>query len=215
MALAEMSMYSLADEARVMLPSVYALICSHVPTSDSDAKINYTHIECLLHIFHQLASKAPGSLKTICGIKIMTGQPSDYEGSEAEMEAKRNEFMLRLKSLISNTTTLITQLNQAISNFTPEEKDKKKTAQTALRTTQNIKELTQALTAAKPQLAPNIHLSWRTYETLYFLSKRIVTVNEKEQNQEQKQNQPKMCPQTKNKEESCTFHQEERKVMKQ
>src|SRR5690348_13349614 len=92
MLIAEMSVYSLADEARVILPAIYDLFCSHVPTNQTDIKINYTHIECLLYIFHQLASKAPGSLKNVCGIKIMTGQPSDYEGNEEEMEKKRKDL---------------------------------------------------------------------------------------------------------------------------
>jgi len=163
-AFAEMSPYALADEARVLLPSIYSLIQSHVPTEDKpDVKIHFTHVECLLFIFHHLASKIPGNLRTICGIKIVTGQPSDNIGSEEEIKEKYKEFITRLKYLDGKTKGYVDQINQAIKALGKDENEKRQNIQVALKTTENIRELVQTLqqTRAVFLTGQKIRLSWQ------------------------------------------------------
>ncbi|KAI7998314.1 Apoptosis inhibitor 5-like protein API5 [Camellia lanceoleosa] len=45
-------------------------------------EINFTFIECLLYIFHHLAHKTPNATNSLCGYKIVMGQPSDRLGED-------------------------------------------------------------------------------------------------------------------------------------
>jgi len=190
-AIAEMSPFSLADESRIMLPSIFSLIKDHVPTSETvDIKINFTHIECLLYIFHQLASKIPGSLSPICGIKITTGQPSDLPETP-ESIAKFKDFVMRLKYLDTKTKAFIEQLEQVLKSLTgKEEKQKKETVEEATKTTRNIRDLVSALIQSKPIFltGEKIQLSWkgvqkRKIESSQIESAKAATIKKEIQNQ--------------------------------
>jgi len=104
----------------------------------------------------------PGNLRAICGIQIVTGQPSDDENSEDTQE-KFKELTARLKYLDEKTKGYIEQMNEALKALDKEEKQKKATVQIALKTTLNIRELVQALLLTKPIFlsGQRVRLSWQ------------------------------------------------------
>jgi len=55
-------------------------------------KIDTDLIETVLFTFHQLGSKAKGFLNGLCGFKIMTGQPSDFNENPKEFEELKSRL---------------------------------------------------------------------------------------------------------------------------
>ena len=94
-----------------MLPVVYPVLLSMMPTEvTEEIKIQYPPIECLLYTFHQTASRVPGFLHTLCGIRINTGQP-ECKLDEDHTE-KLADLKLRLKVLSSQANDFIKKLQQ-------------------------------------------------------------------------------------------------------
>ncbi|KAI3769457.1 hypothetical protein L6452_00559 [Arctium lappa] len=63
-----------------MLACLYSIsICLLRKTGE---EMNFTYVECLLYTFHHLANKAPNATNSLCGYKIVTGQPSDRLGED-------------------------------------------------------------------------------------------------------------------------------------
>ncbi|XP_058202508.1 apoptosis inhibitor 5-like protein API5 isoform X3 [Rhododendron vialii] len=80
--LAESSPYTTPQDSRQILPSVVQLLKKYMPRRKSGEETNFTYVECLLYTFHHLASKAPNATNSLCGYKIVTGQPSDRLGED-------------------------------------------------------------------------------------------------------------------------------------
>lgn len=73
---ADMSPYMRGHCCREFLPAIYPVMMALLPDSaTAETKINYTAAEAALYAFHQTASRVPGFLHSLCGIKINTGQP--------------------------------------------------------------------------------------------------------------------------------------------
>ncbi|KVH97043.1 Apoptosis inhibitory 5 [Cynara cardunculus var. scolymus] len=80
--LAESSPYSTPQDSRQILPSVVQLLKKYMPLRKTGEEMNFTYVECLLFTFHHLAHKAPNATNSLCGYKIVTGQPSDRLGED-------------------------------------------------------------------------------------------------------------------------------------
>jgi hypothetical protein len=80
--LAESSPYTSAQDARNLLPSILQLLKKYMPQKKTGEELNFTFVECLLFTFHQLAHKTPNTTNSLCGYKIVTGQPSDRLGED-------------------------------------------------------------------------------------------------------------------------------------
>ncbi|CAL5409926.1 unnamed protein product [Camellia sinensis] len=80
--LAESSPYTTPQDSRQILPSVVQLLKKYMPRRKSGEETNFTYVECLLYTFHHLAHKAPNATNSLCGYKIVTGQPSDRLGED-------------------------------------------------------------------------------------------------------------------------------------
>ncbi|KAK3039910.1 hypothetical protein RJ639_027745, partial [Escallonia herrerae] len=80
--LAESSPYTTPQDARQIFPSVVQLLKKYMPLRKTGEEMNFTYVECLLYTFHHLASKAPNATNSLCGYKIVTGQPSDRLGED-------------------------------------------------------------------------------------------------------------------------------------
>ncbi|GAB2228442.1 hypothetical protein Droror1_Dr00010281 [Drosera rotundifolia] len=78
---AEISPYTTPQDSRQILPSVVQLLKKHMPGRKTE-EMNFSYVECLLYAFHHLASKAPNATNSLCGYKIVTGQPSDRLGED-------------------------------------------------------------------------------------------------------------------------------------
>jgi len=182
--IAEISPYCSPLDAKSSLPNFYAYLQHYMPLkSSSEAeteapKIYFSEIECLLYIFHHLASKAPTVLHPVCGVIMHTGQPSEMIGSD--FSDKLADFRARLTYCEEYTNNYIRSLNQATeklkTNFQteadPEAKkiilNKLDTVLTALKTNKNIKELVQALNKKVPTFlskGASLVLSWRQPKT--------------------------------------------------
>ena len=63
---------------RTCLPQIWPRTLALVPdTVDAGTSINWAAIECLLYTFHHLASRVPGFLHGLTGLKIFNGQPEN------------------------------------------------------------------------------------------------------------------------------------------
>eukprot|EP00850_Spirogloea_muscicola_P017314 SM000147S01133 [mRNA] locus=s147:256652:261253:- [translate_table: standard] len=92
--LAESSSATSASDARQLLPAVSEVLKSYLPTKKSKDPLKMEYIECLLYAFHQLAHKAPNVTNSLCGYKIVTGQPSDRLGED--FSDRHKEWIERL-----------------------------------------------------------------------------------------------------------------------
>ena len=54
----------------------------YMPRRKTGEEMNFTYVECLLYTFHHLAHKVPNATNSLCGYKIVTGQPSDRLGED-------------------------------------------------------------------------------------------------------------------------------------
>ncbi|XWS18472.1 hypothetical protein CRYUN_Cryun32bG0046300 [Craigia yunnanensis] len=81
-ALAEISPYTTPQDSRQILPSIVQLLKKYMPRRKTGEETNFTYVECFLFSFHHLAHKAPNATNSLCGYKIVTGQPSDRLGED-------------------------------------------------------------------------------------------------------------------------------------
>ncbi|MBA0663120.1 hypothetical protein Goklo_007163 [Gossypium klotzschianum] len=112
-ALAEISPYTTPQDSRQVLPSVVQLLKKYMPRRKTGEETNFTYVECLLFSFHHLAHKAPNASNSLCGYKIVTGQPSDRLGEDFSEYYK--DFTERLSSVEDLTRATIKKLTQGMA----------------------------------------------------------------------------------------------------
>ncbi|ONK81564.1 uncharacterized protein A4U43_C01F30590 [Asparagus officinalis] len=170
--LAGCSPYAPAQDSRQLLPSIVQLLKKHMPRKKIE-EANFNYVECLLYTFHHLSHKAPNSTNSLCGYKIVTGQPSDRLGEDFSENYK--DFTERLSSIedvvkvaMKKLTQGMAEQNQALSAAKTEETkakiklDQQKTT-TGLRVCNNILAMTQPLHSKAPTFIGDnkIKLSWK------------------------------------------------------
>ncbi|CAN6244137.1 unnamed protein product [Urochloa humidicola] len=169
--IAASSPYAAAQDSRQLLPSVVQMLKKYMPGKRVD-DINHNYVECLLYTFHHLAHKTPNTTNSLCGYKIVTGQPSDRLGEDFSEHYK--DFTERLagtEETVRGASKRLTQgmaeFNKAISSAkTEEEKTKVKgdqqTATRTMRSYNNILAMTQPLRTKSPSFIGDkkITLSW-------------------------------------------------------
>lgn len=170
--LAESSPYAAPQDSRQILPSVVQLLKKYMPLRKTGEEMNFTYVECLLYTFHHLANKAPNATNSLCGYKIVTGQPSDRLGEDfTEFNKDFTERLRCVEDLTKATMKKLTQGMNSQSNtkgttISEEEKAKIKTqkqnATTGLRTCNNILAMIQPLHSKSPSFIGDkrINLSW-------------------------------------------------------
>jgi hypothetical protein len=108
---AEISPYVKGAACREFLPAAYPLLQALMPaTATADTKLNYTAIECVLYAFHNTASRVPGFLHALCGIKINTGQPENR--IDEDFTDKLKDLHARMKVVIAQCDEFIAKLKQ-------------------------------------------------------------------------------------------------------
>ncbi|TYG66295.1 hypothetical protein ES288_D06G256700v1 [Gossypium darwinii] len=172
-ALAEISPYTTPQDSRQVLPSVVQLLKKYMPRRKTGEETNFTYVECLLFSFHHLAHKAPNASNSLCGYKIVTGQPSDRLGEDFSEYYK--DFTERLSSVEDLTRATIKKLTQGMAEHnkamaaakSDEAKDNIKTLKqnttTGLRTCNNILVMTKPLHLKTPAFIgdKSVNLSWK------------------------------------------------------
>ncbi|KAJ7947052.1 apoptosis inhibitor 5 [Quillaja saponaria] len=172
-ALAEISPYTVPQDSRQILPSVVQLFKKYMPWRKSGEETNFSYVECLLYTFHHLAHKVPNATNSLCGYKIVTGQPSDRLGEDFSECYK--EFTERLSNVEELTRATMKKLTQGMAEHnkamaaakSDEAKDKIKTQKqnttSGLRTCNNILAMTKPLHAKTPSFIgdKSIGLSWK------------------------------------------------------
>lgn len=170
--LAESSPYTSPPDARQVLPSIVQLLKKYMPRKRTGEEMNFTYVECLLYTFHHLASKAPNATNSLCGYKIITGQPSDRIGEDFSEHFK--DFTERLtcveelsRATMKKLTQGMDEQNKRMVSASDEVKEKikieKQNATTGLKTCNNILAMTQPLHKASPSFIGDkkINLSWK------------------------------------------------------
>ncbi|KAA3478515.1 apoptosis inhibitor 5 [Gossypium australe] len=172
-ALAEISPYTTPQDSRQVLPSVVQLLKKYMPRRKTGEETNFTYVECLLFSFHHLAYKAPNASNSLCGYKIVTGQPSDRLGEDFSEYYK--DFTERLSSVEDLTRATIKKLTQGMAEHnkamaaakSDEAKENIKTLKqnttTGLHTCKNILVMTKPLHLKTPAFIgdKSINLSWK------------------------------------------------------
>ncbi|CAK9197889.1 unnamed protein product [Sphagnum troendelagicum] len=172
--LTESSPYTSAQDARNLLPSILQLLKKYVPRRKTGEELNYTFVECLLFTFHQLAHKTPNTTNSLCGYKIVTGQPSDRLGEDfKELFIDFTERLTVVEDSAKATNRKLTQgmseHNKAMSAAKTDAakadvKAKKQSASIELRTCNNILTLAQPLHQKAPSFFGEkkiFTLSWK------------------------------------------------------
>ncbi|PWA59260.1 apoptosis inhibitory protein 5 (API5) [Artemisia annua] len=171
--LAESSPYSTPQDSRQILPSLVQLLKKYMPVRKTGEEMNFTYVECLLYTFHHLAHKAPNATNSLCGYKIVTGQPSDRLGEDfSEFNKDFTERLSCVEDLAKATMKKLTQgmaqQNKTMATAMSDEekaniKTQKQNATTGLRTCNNILAMTQPLHAKAPSFIGDkrINLSWK------------------------------------------------------
>ncbi|KAL2931788.1 Apoptosis inhibitor 5-like protein API5 [Bienertia sinuspersici] len=170
--LAESSPYTMPQDARQILPSIVQVLKKYMPRKRTAEEMNFTYVECLLYTFHHLASKVPNATNSLCGYKIVTGQPSDRIGEDFTEHYK--DFTERLscveelsRATMKKLTQGMDEQNKRMASASNEVKDKIKTekqnATTGLKTCNNILAMTQPLHKSSPSFIGDmrINLSWK------------------------------------------------------
>ncbi|KAL2926822.1 Apoptosis inhibitor 5-like protein API5, partial [Bienertia sinuspersici] len=170
--LAESSPYTMPQDARQILPSIVQVLKKYMPRKRTAEEMNFTYVECLLYTFHHLASKVPNATNSLCGYKIVTGQPSDRIGEDFTEHYK--DFTERLscveelsRATMKKLTQGMDEQNKRMASASNEVKDKIKTekqnATTGLKTCNNILAMTQLLHKSSPSFIGDmrINLSWK------------------------------------------------------
>lgn len=172
-ALAEISPYTMPQDSRQTLPSIVQLLKKYMPRRKTGEEMNFTYVECLLYAFHHLAHKAPNATNSLCGYKIVTGQPSDRLGEDFSEHYK--DFTERLTTVEELTRATMKKLTQGMAGHnkamsaakTDEEKNTIKTQKqnttSGLRTCNNILAMTKPLHSKTPSFIgdKSISLSWK------------------------------------------------------
>ncbi|XP_023003122.1 apoptosis inhibitor 5-like protein API5 [Cucurbita maxima] len=172
-ALAEFSPYTTPQDSRQFLPSIVQLLKKYMPGRKTGEEMNFTYVECLLYTFHHLAHKVPNATNSLCGYKIVTGQPSDRLGEDFSDNYK--DFTERLTNIEELTRATIKKLTQGMDEHnkamaaakSDEAKSNVKTqqqnAKTGLRTCNNILAMAKPLHAKAPSFIGDnsINLSWK------------------------------------------------------
>ncbi|KAI5662455.1 hypothetical protein M9H77_21778 [Catharanthus roseus] len=170
--LAECSHYATPQDSRLILPSIVQLLKKFMVRRKIE-DINFTYVECLLYTFHHLAHKTPNATNSICGYKIVTGQPSDRLGEDFSEQFK--DFTERLSTIEDLARSMIKKLTQGMADQnkamtaakTEDEKDNIKTqkqnATAGLRSCNNILAMAQPLHSKSPSFIGDkkINLSWK------------------------------------------------------
>ncbi|XP_010916054.1 apoptosis inhibitor 5-like protein API5 [Elaeis guineensis] len=170
--LAGSSPYAAAQDSRQLLPSIVELLKKYMPRRKTEES-TLSYAECLLYTFHHLAYKTPNSTNSLCGYKIVTGQPSDRLGEDFSDSYK--DFTERLSSIEEIARAAMKKLTQRMAEHkeamstvkTEEEKAKIKMEQqkttSGLRICNNILAMTQPLHAKAPSFIGDnkINLSWK------------------------------------------------------
>ncbi|KAK3013524.1 hypothetical protein RJ639_010024 [Escallonia herrerae] len=173
--LAESSPYTTPQDARQIFPSVVQLLKKYMPLRKTGEEMNFTYVECLLYTFHHLSSKAPNATNSLCGYKIVTGQPSDRLGEDFSENYK--DFTERLscveeldRATMKKLTQGMAEHNKAMATAKTDEekatiKTKKQNSTTGLRTCNNILAMTEPLLSKSkvPSFIGDkrINLSWK------------------------------------------------------
>uniref|UniRef100_A0A0D9YR37 Apoptosis inhibitor 5 n=1 Tax=Oryza glumipatula TaxID=40148 RepID=A0A0D9YR37_9ORYZ len=141
------SPYATAQDARQLLPPVVQLLKKYMPGKKVE-DINHNYVECLMYTFHHLAHKTPNTTNSLCGYKIVTGQPSDRLGEDFSEHYKDFTESTRVKESI-------------LSEYDPEKSDQQKSTMT-MRAYNNILAMAQPLRAKSPLFIGDkkITLSW-------------------------------------------------------
>ncbi|OWM77377.1 apoptosis inhibitor 5-like protein API5 [Punica granatum] len=172
-ALAEISPYTTPQDSRQILSPIVQLLKKYMPGRKTGDEMNFTYVECLLYAFHHLAHKAPNATNSLCGYKIVTGQPSDRLGEDFTEHYK--EFIERLNVVEELTRATMKKLTQGMAEHnkamasakTEDEKNTVKTqkqnATSGLRTCNNILAMTKPLHSKTPSFIgdKSITLSWK------------------------------------------------------
>ncbi|GLU13776.1 hypothetical protein SLE2022_303880 [Rubroshorea leprosula] len=172
-ALAEISPYTSTQDSRQILPSMMQLLKKYMPWRNTGEETNFTYVECLLFTFHHLAFKAPNATNSLCGYKIVTGQPSDRLGEDFSEYYK--DFTERLSNVEDLTRATMKKLTQGMAEHnktmaaakSDEAKDKikiqKQNTTTGLRTCNNILAMTKPLHSKTPSFIgdKSVNLSWK------------------------------------------------------
>ncbi|KAK9152926.1 hypothetical protein Sjap_000406 [Stephania japonica] len=171
--LAESSPYTSPPDARHILPSIVQLLKKFIPRKKSGEEMNFTYVECLLYTFHHLSYKTPNATNSLCGYKIVTGQPSDRLGEDfSECYKEFTERLTNAEDLARGTMKKLTQgmaeHNKAMAAAKTEEEKtniriKKLNTTTGLRTCNNILAMAQPLHTKTPTFIGDekITLSWK------------------------------------------------------
>ncbi|XP_062218900.1 apoptosis inhibitor 5-like protein API5 isoform X2 [Phragmites australis] len=112
--IAASSSYAAAQDSRQLLPSVVQLLKKYMPGKKVE-DINHNYVECLLYTFHHLAHKTPNTTNSLCGYKIVTGQPSDRLGEDFSEHYK--DFTERLTGTEETVRAASKRLTQGMANF--------------------------------------------------------------------------------------------------
>ncbi|GKU94447.1 hypothetical protein SLEP1_g7943 [Rubroshorea leprosula] len=172
-ALAEISPYTSTQDSRQILPSMVQLLKKYMPWRKTGEETNFTYVECLLFTFHHLAFKAPNATNSLCGYKMVTGQPSDRLGEDFSEYYK--DFTERLSNVEDLTRATMKKLTQGMAEHnktmaaakSDEVKDKikiqKQNTTTGLRTCNNILAMTKPLHSKTPSFIgdKSVNLSWK------------------------------------------------------
>ncbi|XP_031252853.1 apoptosis inhibitor 5-like protein API5 [Pistacia vera] len=173
-ALAEISPYTTPQDSRQVLPSVVVLLKKYMPLRKTGGEeMNFTYVECLLFSFHHMAHKAPNATNSLCGYKIVTGQPSDRLGEDFSECFK--DFTERLTTVEDLTRATMKKLTQGMAEHnkamaaakSDEAKDNIKTQKqnttTGLRTCNNILHMSKPLHSKTPSFIgdKSVNLSWK------------------------------------------------------
>ncbi|XP_077251174.1 apoptosis inhibitor 5-like protein API5 [Tasmannia lanceolata] len=171
--LAESSPYTAPHDSRQLLPSVVQLLKKYMPRRKTGEEMNFTYVECLLYTFHHLSHKTPNATNSLCGYKIVTGQPSDRLGEDFSENYK--DFIERLnvvedlaRATMKKLTQGMAEHNKAMAAAKTDDakasiKTKKQNTTTGLRTCNNILAMTQPLHSKSPSFIGDkkINLSWK------------------------------------------------------
>ncbi|KAL0353018.1 UNVERIFIED_CONTAM: Apoptosis inhibitor 5-like protein API5 [Sesamum angustifolium] len=171
--LAESSPYTSPQDSRQVLPAVVLLLKKTMPRRKAGEEMNFTYVECLLYAFHHLAHKAPNATNSLCGYKIVTGQPSDRLGEDFSDQYK--DFSERLncvedlaRATMKKLTQGMVEHSKALAAAVSDEakasiKIQKQNTTTGLRTCNNILVMMQPLHSKTPSFIGDkrVDLSWK------------------------------------------------------
>eukprot|EP01083_Nonionella_stella_P038154 103868_1 len=146
--IARFARHASKETAKRHLAALYELMKAQFPTgAGMDTQdVQFSVIECLLHIFHQFAAKSPATVRSVCGLFTPSGQPADFRD---DVLARQKEFRDRAETLMKHCDKYGQQLAQILKGSPkPEVKSQCETHKSALR---SILTLSKPLIGAKPK----------------------------------------------------------------